>query len=161
MGRKPWKTWSVSNNTDEMSTLSVFTHRGLIHKHRYDLAHLCVCVKEKERNPQVLSDGFMVLRAVFMSTLLVLVSMGLNPHCGGHIAILGPSGLVCPGFGVATAIATAFTIRWPLNTPGPPRQLSAQFSCNVQKTDTSLNVKSNLRRSHKITPFVLRPLIHG
>lgn len=51
-----------------------------------------------------------------------------------------PSGRVCPGFGVAMAIATAFPMRWPLYTPGPPGQLSAQFSCKVQNTDNVCNV---------------------
>ena len=129
----------VQQYTDEMSTPSKYTHKRRIHEHRYESAHLCACVKEKQRDPQVLTGGFMVLWAVFVATL-----RGSIPT-GGHIAILGPpSGFVCPGFGVATAIATAFPIRCPLNTSGPPGQLSAQFSCYVRKTRISLLMQDHV-----------------
>lgn len=42
-----------------------------------------------------------------------------------------PSGLVCPGVGVATAIETASPVIRPLNASGPPGQLSAPFSFQI------------------------------
>lgn len=43
------------------------------------------------------------------------------------------SGLVCPGFGVVMATAAALPRRRPCYTFGPPRQLSAQFSCQKER----------------------------
>lgn len=128
MDRKPWKTWSVSKNTQTKWALLSYsqTIKRLIHKHRYDSAH--VCVKEKERDPQVLSGGFTVLWAAFYDDDPRFMSLKGSILTGGHAAIFG---LVCPSLGVATAIATPFLIRWPFNTPGPPGQLSAQFSFQI------------------------------
>lgn len=40
MDRKPWKTWSVSNNTQMKWAHLQYSHtKRLIHKHRYDSAH--------------------------------------------------------------------------------------------------------------------------
>lgn len=94
------------------------TPPGLIYKHRYDSAHLCVFVSETTGPRGVgFSGGFMVLWSVFlMATPLVWFSRGgrggggSSIHTGGHVAIRGPSGCVCPSLEVATEVATAFSI---------------------------------------------------
>lgn len=123
-----------------MSTPSIVTNKRLIHRRRYDSARLCVCAREKQRDSQLVD---LVVDLWCYGLFLWWRSWFWSPRgsilTGGHIAILGPSGHVCPSLGVATAIATAFPIRWPLSTPGPPGQLSAQFGCNVQKIPLSVH----------------------
>lgn len=57
MGRKQWEAWSVFNDTEiKWAHLqdSQRKKKGLIHKHRYDSAHLCVLVSGKQQDPKVL-----------------------------------------------------------------------------------------------------------
>lgn len=146
MDRKPWKTWSVSNNTQMKWAHLQYSHtiKRLIHKHRYDSAHTCVfvCVCVREKRPPGVEHWIYGVMGCFYDNAPGFVSLRGSILTGGHIAILGPSGRVCPGFGVATTTATAFPISWPLETSGPPRQLSAQLSCRHRQTDISSSVPS-------------------
>lgn len=72
---------------------------------------------------------------LYYDTAPGLISQRCFIFTGGRRAILGSLGVVCPSFEVTMAIGTAFPIGWPHNAFGPPGQLSAQFSCKVQKTD--------------------------
>lgn len=59
MGRKQWEAWSVFNDAEIKWAHLQYSQRkkkkkGLIHKHRYDSARLCVLVSGKQRDPQVL-----------------------------------------------------------------------------------------------------------
>lgn len=85
MDRKPWKSWSVSNNTAEMSKLSELTHKRLIHEHRYDSAHVCLCA-EKGGDPQLLSCGFMLLRGCLYYNIPGVRLCGGSILTGGHNA---------------------------------------------------------------------------
>lgn len=82
-----------------------------------------------------MSIGLMVLWTVFMTLSQVLCPSALLWYSMDTLPHLVPSGFVCPGFPVSTE--TTFSIRWSLNTFGPPGQLSTQLSWNVKETETS------------------------
>lgn len=93
-----------------------------------------MCERKRNRPPGVERRIYGVM-GCFYDDAPGFMSLKGSILTGGHTTILS---LVCPGLRVATAIATPFLIRWPLNTPGPPGQLSAQFSCK-RETGISLN----------------------
>lgn len=107
----------VQQHTGKISTSSIFTYKGLIYRCRYECAHLCV-----QEGPS--GGGFMVLWSVLY---------GHSSWIGSLPSRVVSSGHVCPGFGVTKAMATAIPLSRSLNTPGPPRQLSASLSWNAQK----------------------------
>lgn len=82
---------TTSVTSKNLSTTSIFTNKRLIHRHRYDSAHLCVCVKVKQRDPQWM-DSVMVswchdLICLVTPVVLVAPYRWSRFHPGSHQAL--------------------------------------------------------------------------